>query len=355
GTGDRNITLSWRHRGGVWKHGTTYAGIIPELLESYRTAKNPMRRRQLEKYLKMADCKNCGGTRLNRQARGVRITSSSYSPDVSSQAAPPAATSRKKQPKGARGKKGTSVTPESAAPVVSAETPVVTPPASVAMSLSDVCGLTISEASRFFEKLKLDETGAMIAQEAIKEIRGRLGFLLRCGLDYLTLDRTAPTLSGGETQRIRLAGQIGCGLVGVVYILDEPSIGLHPRDNDKLLDSLLDLRDQGNTVIVVEHDEDTMRAADHIVDFGPGPGVRGGEVVAQGTLREIAGNPRSVTGQFLSGSARIEIPERRPPVAGKQLVLTGANHNNLRDVDVTIPLGAFVCVTGVSGSGKSSL
>jgi excinuclease ABC subunit A len=223
------------------------------------------------------------------------------------------------------------------------------------LTLPEVCGLTIAEAAQFFERLDLDATGQLIAEEILKEIRGRLGFLLRCGLDYLTLDRGAPTLSGGETQRIRLAGQIGCGLVGVVYILDEPSIGLHPRDNDKLLGSLLQLRDQGNTVIVVEHDEDTIRAADHVVDFGPGPGVRGGQLVAQGPLREICAEPRSLTGKYLSGTAKIAVPQARRARSKKELVVAGAQHNNLRNIDVAIPLESFVCVTGVSGSGKSSL
>ena len=223
------------------------------------------------------------------------------------------------------------------------------------MSLPEVCSLSTLAAWEFFGDLELNETGRYIATEAIKEIRGRLGFLLRCGLDYLTLDRTAPTLSGGETQRIRLAGQIGCGLVGVVYILDEPSIGLHPRDNVMLLDSLKDLRDQGNTVIVVEHDDETMKAADHLVDFGPGPGVRGGEVVAEGTVEEIKKSPRSVTGAFLSGRRVIAIPEVRRPGNGHSIEIHGATHHNLRDVTVHFPLGKFICVTGVSGSGKSSL
>ncbi len=204
----------------------------------------------------------------------------------------------------------------------------------------------------------LDSTAQKIAEEAVKEIRGRLGFLVNVGLNYLTLDRTAPTLSGGESQRIRLAGQIGCGLVGVLYILDEPSIGLHPRDNQKLLDTLHQLRDKGNTVVVVEHDEDTMRAADTIIDFGPGPGVRGGELVAQGSLDKILKSPRSVTGQFLSGMRKIEIPTQRRTATGNDrqiLRIVGARHNNLKSIDVEIPLGAFVCVSGVSGSGKSSL
>src|SRR5208337_3873292 len=168
--------------------------------------------------------------------------------------------------------------------------------------------------------------------------RGRLAFLLNVGLHYLTLDRSAPTLSGGESQRIRLAGQIGCGLVGVLYILDEPSIGLHPRDNDRLLRSLERLRDMGNTVVVVEHDEDTMRAADHIVDFGPGPGVRGGHVVAAGKFAEVVANPASLTGQYLAGSKQIAIPGKRRPRSTKSLQIQGARHNNLKNIDVEIPL-----------------
>ncbi len=324
GTGDRNITFSWRHRGGVWKHGGTYPGIIPELLDSYRKAKNPMRRRQIERYLTVSKCKTCAGSRLNPQARSVRIASLANIP----QNGRPNSGSRNGD--GSRGQ-GWSLT------------------------LPEVCGLTIADAASFFERLDLDATGQLIAEEILKEIRGRLGFLLRCGLDYLALDRTAPSLSGGESQRIRLAGQIGCGLVGVVYILDEPSIGLHPRDNDKLLDSLLQLRDQGNTVIVVEHDEETMRAADHLVDFGPGPGVRGGELVAEGTLDELRRQPKSVTGKYLSGELQIPLPEKRRTRGKKSLTIVGAAHNNLRGVDVTIPLEQFVCVTGVSGSGKSSL
>ena len=174
-----------------------------------------------------------------------------------------------------------------------------------------VCALAVSDAAEFFAELELEGNEKLIAAEVLKEIRGRLGFLQNVGLEYLTLERTAPTLSGGESQRIRLAGQIGCGLVGVLYILDEPSIGLHPRDNERLLDTLAELRDLGNTVVVVEHDEDTMRAADHIIDFGPGPGVRGGEVVAIGTAEEIARETRSVTGAFLAGKRKIEVPAKR--------------------------------------------
>src|SRR5205085_4486345 len=189
----------------------------------------------------------------------------------------------------------------------------------------------------------------------LKEIRGRVGFLRNVGLHYLTLDRGAPTLSGGEAQRIRLAGQIGSGLVGVLYILDEPSIGLHPRDNDRLLRSLERLRDMGNTVLVVEHDEETMRAADHIVDFGPGPGVRGGQVVAAGSYADVVKAKNSLTGQYLAGKQSIEVPPQRRPGTGRSVTMVGARHNNLKNITVDVPLGQFVCVTGVSGSGKSSL
>ena len=316
GLGDRHITFSYGHRGGTWKHGGTFDGLVSELLEGYRKTNNPMRRRQLEKYMTFTSCSTCSGNRLNSQAMAVTLTS----------------TSQYYLKSGGRGKR----------------------PAA-ALNLPQVCGLDILTASAFFESLQLDEKRRFIAEEAIKEIRGRLGFLLRCGLNYLTLDRTAPTLSGGESQRIRLAGQIGCGLVDVVYILDEPSIGLHPRDNQMLLESLGDLRDQGNTVIVVEHDEETMLAADHVVDFGPGPGVRGGEIVAEGSVAAVRKNRKSLTGQYLSGRRQIEIPNKRRPIGEDRITVRGATHHNLKNVDVEFPLGIFICVTGVSGSGKSSL
>ncbi|MDB5346609.1 MAG: excinuclease subunit [Schlesneria sp.] len=311
GLGTRNITFSYRHSKGLWKRGGTYAGFIPELLEEYRTTRNPMRRMQLEKYMHETGCSTCHGHRLNKQASSYLVTSTSL----------PGSSTKE--------------------------------PAS--LSLPQVCSLSVVDAWDFFGELVLDDTGRFIATEVLKEIRGRLGFLLRCGLDYLTLDRTAPTLSGGETQRIRLAGQIGCGLVGVVYILDEPSIGLHPRDNTMLLDSLKDLRDQGNTVIVVEHDEETMQAADYVVDFGPGPGVRGGEIVVQGSVDDMKKSARSLTGAFLSGRRKIEVPSVRRPGNGLAIEITGAKHHNLKDVTAQFPLGKFICVTGVSGSGKSSL
>lgn len=311
GTGDQHITFHWKGRGTSYKHGGTWEGWVERLLNAYRTSKNPMQRRAMEKYLEVVPCSSCEGQRLNRQARNVRLTSRS------------ATFAKRGLP--------------------------------MEMSLPQVCALSIEQAAEFFEALQLDATQQFIAEEALKEIRGRLGFLLQCGLHYLSLERSAPTLSGGESQRIRLAGQIGCGLVGVVYILDEPSIGLHPRDNTMLLHSLQHLRDQGNTVIVVEHDEETMRAADHIVDFGPGPGIRGGEVVVQGRVRDVLASKRSVTGQYLSGRKQIPVPQTRRSGNGNNIVIRNARHNNLKGIDVRFPLGCFICVTGVSGSGKSSI
>jgi excinuclease ABC subunit A len=337
GTGGEHITYTWRAGKSSQKYGGTFDGIIPELLEKYRTSKSAPQIKQLEKYMSIIRCPDCNGRRLNPQARSVKIAT--------------------------RNEKFRDA-PE--------------------RTLPEVCELAVSDAAEFFAELELEGNQALIATEVMKEVCGRLGFLKNVGLEYLTLERTAPTLSGGESQRIRLAGQVGCGLVGVLYILDEPSIGLHPRDNDQLLITLKNLRDLGNTVVVVEHDEDTMRAADHLVDFGPGPGVRGGEVVAIGDADKIAKEKRSVTGAFLSGERKIEVPTQRRlqsrmdnpvrPIATSTdktdktnktnktdkivhptLRIVGAEHNNLKNVDVEIPLGAFVCVTGVSGSGKSSL
>ena len=223
------------------------------------------------------------------------------------------------------------------------------------MGIVDFCALPISDALRFVNELKLDGAAAVIASQILRELRARLGFLQAVGLNYLTLSRAAATLSGGESQRIRLATQIGSSLMGVLYILDEPSIGLHQRDNDKLLATLRQLRDLGNSVLVVEHDEDTMRAADFIVDIGPGAGVHGGEVVAAGSVQDIMACPRSITGQYLSGAKKIPVPAQRRTGNGKLLTVRGAAENNLRHIDVSVPLGTFTCVTGVSGSGKSSL
>lgn len=260
GTGDTHLTFEWRSAGGVWRHGGKFEGVLAELREKHRGARSSIVRAYYEKYMRRAPCAECGGARLSTQARAVRIG----------------------------GK-----------------------------SITEVCALSIADCDAYFAKMSLTPTENRIAADVVREIRGRLGFLRDVGLDYLTLDRTAPTLSGGESQRIRLASQIGAGLVGVLYVLDEPSIGLHHRDNQRLLDSLCRLRDLGNTVVVVEHDEQTMRAADMIVDFGPGPGVRGGEVVAQGSLDDLLQSERSLTGKFLRGEERIEIPAVRRPVEKK--------------------------------------
>ncbi len=308
GTGDEHITYTWRGGSSPIKYGGQYEGIVPELLKKYRNTKSRPKLRQLEKYMRTVPCPDCHGQRLVPQARSVCTTTAH--PNFAQRAS---------------------------------------------LSLPEVCHLSVQEAAAFFEQLQLDETGQVIATEVLKEIRSRLGFLLNVGLDYLTLDRTAPTLSGGESQRIRLASQIGSGLVGVLYILDEPSIGLHPRDNHRLLETLHRLRDMGNTVVVVEHDEDTMRAADHIIDFGPGPGVRGGEVVVEGPVAAVMRESRSVTGSYLSGKREIAIPDQRRESNGNSVKVIGARHNNLKDIVAEIPVGTFVCVTGVSGSGKSSL
>ena len=222
-------------------------------------------------------------------------------------------------------------------------------------SIYDFTTLSVVDALQFVDQLELTKTQMLIAERILKEIKSRLGFLRSVGLEYLTLSRSAATLSGGESQRIRLATQIGSSLMGVLYILDEPSIGLHQRDNDKLLETLRNLRDLGNTLVVVEHDEDTMRAADYIIDVGPGAGVHGGQIIAAGTPEEVMANPASLTGQYLSGKRYIAVPAVRRKGSGHMLTIRGASENNLRDVDVSIPLGTFTCVTGVSGSGKSSL
>ena len=301
GGGDAHIVWEWKQRGGkVWKHGGKWEGIVPQLIAQFKKTAAGPRRMQLEKYMRRVHCPACDGQRLNPQARAVRV--------------------------GGR-------------------------------TLVEVGHTPIGDLMPWFNDYEqtISTTSKVVAGELLKEIRARLGFLLNVGLHYLTLDRQAPSLSGGEAQRIRLASQIGSGLVGVLYVLDEPSIGLHPRDNARLLASLERLRDMGNTVLVVEHDEDTMRAADYLVDFGPGPGIRGGEVVAAGTPAEVFAEPRSLTGQYLTGAKKIEVPTKRRQPNGKALRIVGAKHNNLKDVTVDIPLGVFVCITGVSGSGKSSL
>lgn len=276
-----------------------FEGIIPNMQRRYRDTDSQQVRDDLAKYLSYQPCQSCHGTRLNRAARHVFIAG---------------------------------------------------------MSLPKIVAMPIAASYAFFRSLSLTGRRGAIAERIIKEICERLQFLIQVGLDYLSLERSAETLSGGEAQRIRLASQIGAGLVGVLYVLDEPSIGLHQRDNARLLASLLRLRDLGNTVIVVEHDQEAMHSADHILDLGPGAGIHGGRIVAQGTAAEIAAHPHSLTGAYLSGKRRIAIPINRvAPNTEKQLRIIGASGNNLKQINIEIPLGLFVCITGVSGSGKSTL
>ncbi len=300
GSGEEIITFRYLTEGGgsvQRKH--RFEGIVPNLERRYRETESPVVREELAKFISTRPCPECGGQRLNRSARNVFVAE--------------------------RG-------------------------------LAALTALPIDQSLAFFQELQLGGWRGEIAAKIVKEIRERLRFLVDVGLDYLTLDRQADSLSGGEAQRIRLASQIGAGLVGVMYVLDEPSIGLHQCDNERLLGTLTRLRDLGNTVIVVEHDEDAIRLADHILDIGPGAGVHGGEIVAQGTLKDVLKAPRSLTGQYLSGKRRIEVPaQRRRPDPERVLRLLGASGNNLKQVDLEIPAGLFVCVTGVSGSGKSTL
>ncbi len=286
-------------RGDEYTRAHTFEGIIPNMERRYRETDSQMVRENLAKFLSTQNCPDCGGARLNADARSVLINKK---------------------------------------------------------SLTDITIKSVNEAHEYFSELKLRGQRAQIADKILKEIQARLGFLKDVGLDYLTLSRSAETLSGGEAQRIRLASQIGAGLVGVMYILDEPSIGLHQRDNQRLLNTLTRLRDLGNTVIIVEHDEDAIKSADFIVDIGPGAGVHGGEVVVSGTLDDVKKTKKSVTGQFLSRKRQIEIPKERHPFDEDRLVrLNGASGNNLKQIDLEIPLGLMTCVTGVSGSGKSTL
>jgi excinuclease ABC subunit A len=285
GTGDAHITFEWKSRNTVWKHGGKFEGVLADLQAAHKRSSSSMVRRFYEQFMRQSLCPGCKGARLTPAALAITLTGHLSPPAPGGEASPSdgaAARNARMSP---------------------------TP-----LNIDQVCKLSISRTLEFFEGLELDATRRIIAEEPLKEIRARLRFLLDVGLDYLTLERTAPTLSGGESQRIRLASQIGCGLVGVLYVLDEPSIGLHPRDNQRLLASLKRLRDMGNTVIVVEHDRDTMLAADRIVDFGPGPGVRGGRIVSQGTPAEVAADPQSITGGYLSGREEIAIPAKRRPV-----------------------------------------
>ncbi len=299
GSGEEIIDFTYiNERGDSYKRKHTFEGIIPNLERRYRDTTSNSVREELAKYLSTKSCPECGGTRLKEAARHVFVDEK---------------------------------------------------------TLPEITELPIGNAFNYFSKLSFKGAKGKISDKILKELRDRLRFLVDVGLNYLTLNRSAETLSGGEAQRIRLASQIGAGLVGVMYILDEPSIGLHQRDNDRLLKTLKHLRDIGNTVIVVEHDEDAIRSADYIVDVGPGAGVHGGEIIARGSLSQITRSKASVTGAYLSGRKKIEIPERRTPLRVKKLILEGASGNNLKNVSIEIPLGLMTCVTGVSGSGKSTL
>jgi excinuclease ABC subunit A len=301
GSGDKEVTVRYKNQSGrvrLWT--TTYEGVIPNLERRYRETSSEYIRSEIERYMTTHPCPACSGKRLKPESLAVTLA----------------------------GK-----------------------------SIDLVTALSVSQALDFFEQApeQLSERERAIGERILKEIRERLGFMVNVGLDYLTLDRSATTLAGGEAQRLRLATQIGSQLMGVLYILDEPSIGLHQRDNRRLIETLMQMRDLGNTLLVVEHDEETMRSADYIIDLGPGAGEHGGYVVAAGTIEDIIAAPASITGQYLSGERSIPVPEQRRPGNGNTLVVTGAAEHNLKEIDVTIPLGRFICITGVSGSGKSTL
>jgi excinuclease ABC subunit A len=282
----------------VRKYKSTFEGVIPNLERRHLETNSDFMREEIEKYMENHPCSGCHGARLKKEALAIKI-----------------------------GDK----------------------------NIHEITTMTVEDSFQFFVNLKFTERELLIANQIINEIKARLSFLLNVGLDYLTLARNAGTLSGGEAQRIRLATQIGSGLVGVLYILDEPSIGLHQRDNEKLIRALKELRDLGNTLIVVEHDEDTIREADYVVDIGPYAGAHGGEIIAAGTPEEILAAENSITGQYLSGRKKIEIPEVRKNHTGRYLEIIGAEENNLQKVDVRIPVGLFTCITGVSALEKVHL
>ena len=298
GTGTEEIDFEYQSAAGTRKFTAPFEGVIPTLDRRYRETKSQGMRDFYEMYMSNSHCDSCNGARLKKESLAVTV--------------------------------GTK-------------------------NIQELTDMPINKIKKYLNDLQLSKTKKMIAEQILKEIDARLQFLIDVGLEYLTLSRSAGTLSGGEAQRIRLATQIGSGLTGVIYILDEPSIGLHQRDNDKLLATLKRLRDLGNTVIVVEHDEDTMYAADMVIDIGPGAGVHGGNVIAQGTAEEIKNIPDSITGQYLSGRKKIPVPKKRRKAKPVSITIKGAKENNLKNLDVKIPLGVFTCVTGVSGSGKSSL
>jgi len=295
---EKRVRVNWATRNGEGAFNTRYDGVLNWLERTIRETGSDGRKARLARYFSTHDCSRCDGGRIREESAAVRI--------------------------GDR-------------------------------SLVAVARMTIAEASRFFDDLSLSPAQRQIAAGVLKEVQSRLRFLINVGLDYLTLDRPGPTLSGGEAQRIRLASQIGSELTGVLYVLDEPSIGLHQRDNRKLIETLEHLRDIGNTVLVVEHDEETIRSADHVVDFGPLAGELGGEVVFSGAVADLVGREGVITGDYLAGRRAIAVPERRRHGNGEQVVVRGARANNLKDIDVAVPLGRLVCLTGVSGAGKSSL
>ncbi len=299
GSGTKQVHVQYRNRyGRTRSYYTHYEGAVPYLQRRHAEAESEYMREQIEGYMRQVPCPDCGGARLKPESLGVTVDG---------------------------------------------------------LNIHQVCDLSIAKAAEFLASMELSDRDRRIAERVVREVNARMRFLLDVGLDYLSLNRSAGTLAGGEAQRIRLASQIGSGLVGVLYVLDEPSIGLHQRDNRKLIDTLVRLRDLGNTVIVVEHDEDTIRVSDHVVDIGPGAGEHGGEVVVSGTVDDLVAEPRSMTGQYLSGQKSIPVPAiRREPGEG-WLAVRGAREHNLKSIDVELPLGCFVCVTGVSGSGKSTL
>ncbi|MFA5881761.1 MAG: excinuclease ABC subunit UvrA, partial [Eubacteriales bacterium] len=298
GTGDRKLNFRFVREDRSHVFQAPFEGVVNNLSRRYRETNSEWMREEIESFMSSSLCPKCDGARLKPESLAVKVG---------------------------------------------------------CLSIYEVTRLTVKEALKFFQALALTERESIISRQVMKEIRERLGFLVNVGLDYLSLDRAAGTLAGGESQRIRLATQIGSSLVGVLYILDEPSIGLHQRDNQRLIRTLESLRDLGNTLIVVEHDEETMLAADHIIDIGPGAGEHGGHVVAQGTVNDIIASKKSVTGQYLSGKKKIALPVFRRQPNGNWLEIEGAAENNLKSIDVRLPLGVFVCVTGVSGSGKSTL